>query len=482
MEEEVLRRSSEWLGPSKKLTRRRLPMSVVLQFQGVWKEFRLGVMNRRALYTDIVAWWSSLRRQPKTAQLSGDSRIQGTDSSGRKLWALRDVSFELNQGEILGIIGSNGAGKTTLLQIAASVTAPTKGEVNIKGRVASLLKVGAGLHLELTGMENIFLYGAILGMTKKEITTKLDDIIDFSGLEDFLDTPVKRYSRGMKMRLAFSIASQLEPDILLIDEILAVGDAGFRAKCVTRIRERAAAGLSILLVSHSLGYVRLLCRRCLWLDGGAIAQIGDSNSVVKSYLEHVSTLNKPKQTLTQENASKSLILTRRIPSLGQPTSKRNIPDRQPQGALIREAFLRDQYGEKKTTFDFTDDLFLNIFIEVQQPHTEYITLVAVQNARGKPIYVVRDNDLDDSQLAGAKAGVYWYSVRLPGRLLKPSNYFLSVKIFIPGKGDVDARRLGVEFLIVDCQRKGATSATHHKLSIVSPEITWKLQRYGEGES
>lgn len=204
-----------------------------------------------------------------------------------EFWALKDISFNVEQGEVIGIIGANGAGKSTLLKILSQITPPTAGEIKIKGKVASLLEVGTGFHPELTGRENIFLNGAILGMAKKEIEKKFNEIVEFSGIEKFLDTPVKRYSSGMYVRLAFSVAAHMEPDILLIDEVLAVGDAEFQKKCLGKMDEvTKKAGRTILFVSHNMGAVRSLCKRCVLLESGKIKEIAETKKIVDIYLNN----------------------------------------------------------------------------------------------------------------------------------------------------------------------------------------------------
>jgi lipopolysaccharide transport system ATP-binding protein len=201
------------------------------------------------------------------------------------LWALRGVSFNVGQGEVIGIIGRNGAGKSTLLKILSRVTEPTEGEVRIRGRVGSLLEVGTGFHPELTGRENIFLKGSIMGMTKIEIQNKFDDIVDFSEIDRFLDLPVKRYSSGMYVRLAFSVAASLLPEILMVDEVLAVGDTGFRKKCIHRMAEIVQSGSTILLVSHNLTEIQMLAKRSIWIDSGRLMMDGPTDDVIQVYGE-----------------------------------------------------------------------------------------------------------------------------------------------------------------------------------------------------
>src|SRR6516225_135217 len=215
--------------------------------------------------------------------LRGRQIVQG--DAVEEFWALRDVSFEVKRGDVLGIIGRNGAGKSTLLKILSRITEPTRGRVVIRGRVASLLEVGTGFHQELTGRENIYLNGAILGMTQAEIRRKFDEIVAFAGVEKFIDTPVKRYSSGMYVRLAFAVAAHLEPEILVVDEVLAVGDAEFQQKCMGKMDEVSRReGRTVLFVSHNLSIVEKLCQRCIWLDRGSICETGSAAAVIKGYL------------------------------------------------------------------------------------------------------------------------------------------------------------------------------------------------------
>ncbi len=210
-------------------------------------------------------------------------KIQSLRRAAREFWAVRDVSFEVKRGETLGIIGHNGAGKSTILKLLANITTPTSGEISINGRLSALIEVGSGFHPELTGRENIYLNGSILGMRRREITEKLVRIVDFAGIQQFLDTPVKRFSSGMYVRLGFSIAAHLDPDILLLDEVLAVGDASFQSKCLQRISELKQAGTTIVFISHDLGAVERVCDRVLLMKGGRIVKSGSAREVINAY-------------------------------------------------------------------------------------------------------------------------------------------------------------------------------------------------------
>src|SRR6059036_1040344 len=270
-------------------------MSTVIEVDDVWKKYRLGIIGTGTLRHDFERWWHRVRGKPdpysKVDQRSEirnrkselatnvDHRISGVSASlgDDEVWALLGVSFEVKQGEILGIIGRNGAGKSTLLKILSRVTSPTKGEVRIKGRIASLLEVGTGFHPELTGRENIFLNGAILGMTKTEIRSKLDEIVAFAEIDTYVDTPVKRYSSGMYVRLAFAVAAHLDPEILIVDEVLAVGDAEFQKKCLGKMESVARnEGRTVLFVSHNLAVIQSLCGRCILLNRGKVAGEGET--------------------------------------------------------------------------------------------------------------------------------------------------------------------------------------------------------------
>ena len=249
-------------------------MAVAIDAQGLSKRYRLG---------EFQAAYGTLRE----SLVHAGRRLTGKEhrSSAQELWALDDVSFQVQEGEVLGVIGRNGAGKSTLLKVLTRITTPTSGRVEIRGRVGSLLEVGTGFHPELTGRENIYLNGAILGMKRREIQQKLPDMVEFSGVESFLDTPVKRYSSGMYVRLAFSVAAHLEPEILLVDEVLAVGDAEFQARCLGRMEDFGSTGRTVLFVSHNMQAVAQLCDRALLMEHGSISMDGRSEEVVAHYLQ-----------------------------------------------------------------------------------------------------------------------------------------------------------------------------------------------------
>ncbi len=257
-------------------------MTTVISIENLSKSYRLGQIGTGTFANDLKLWWARLRGRPNPLLRIGET--DHGNREGEEIWALRDVNFNVEQGEVLGIIGRNGAGKSTLLKILSRVTAPTSGRVRVKGRVASLLEVGTGFHPELTGRENVYLNGAILGMNRREIARKFDEIVDFSGVEKFIDTPVKRYSSGMYVRLAFAVAAHLEPEILVVDEVLAVGDAEFQKKCLGKMGEVAQEGRTVLFVSHNMGAIEKLCPRAILLDSGTLSKAGPATDVIFHYL------------------------------------------------------------------------------------------------------------------------------------------------------------------------------------------------------
>ena len=268
----------------------------VIKVENLSKRYRLGTIGGKTLREDVQRWWARMRGKPdpllkvdevpinpspnNKSQLTNNSQVQSDI-----LWALRNVSFDVKRGEILGIIGQNGAGKSTLLKIISQITAPTSGEIKIQGRIGSLLEVGTGFHPELTGRENTYLNGAILGMSKQEVDKKFGEIVTFSEIQKFIDTPVKRYSSGMFVRLAFAVAAHLDPEILVVDEVLAVGDARFQKKCLGKMKDVSGEGRTVLFVSHNMVALQSICNRAIWINNGQHKMDGESGAVVSEYLK-----------------------------------------------------------------------------------------------------------------------------------------------------------------------------------------------------
>ena len=272
-------------------------MSTVIKVENLSKQYRLGSIGTGTLTHDVQRWWASMRGKEDPFLKIGDENRRDGKGGSDYVWSLKDINFDVQQGEVLGIIGKNGAGKSTLLKLLTKVTAPTTGSVKIRGRVASLLEVGTGFHPELTGRENIFLNGAILGMTKQEVKNKFDEIVDFSGIEKYIDTPVKRYSSGMYVRLAFAVAAHLEPEILIIDEVLAVGDAEFQKKCLGKMKAIGKEGRTILFVSHNIQAIESLCDRVILLNNGLKLPEISKKETIKLYIDNSlsATIKESKQ-------------------------------------------------------------------------------------------------------------------------------------------------------------------------------------------
>ena len=257
----------------------------VIEFDGVGKQYVLGTFGTGTLSHDLNRWWAHIRGKEDPYLKVGEVNDRTQKGDSRFVWALKDISFSVEQGDVVGIIGKNGAGKSTLLKILSRVTSPTVGTIKVKGRIASLLEVGTGFHPEMTGRENIYMNGSIMGMTRAEITRKLDEIVDFAGVEKYLDTPVKRYSSGMIVRLGFAIAAHLDPEILVVDEVLAVGDAEFQKKAIGKMHDVAnGEGRTVLFVSHNMAAVKSLCKKGVVMKNGGVEYTGDIDSSVAHYL------------------------------------------------------------------------------------------------------------------------------------------------------------------------------------------------------
>lgn len=272
---------------------------IAIKFENISKQYRLGLVGTGTIAHDLNRWWHVVRGKDDPYLKIGEVNDRSSKASNKYIWALKDITFDVKQGEVLGIIGKNGAGKSTLLKILSRVTSPSTGTIRAKGRIASLLEVGTGFHPEMTGRENIFMNGSIMGMTKAEIKRKLDEIVDFAGVEKYIDTPVKRYSSGMTVRLGFAIAAHLEPEILVVDEVLAVGDAEFQKKAIGKMQDVSKGeGRTVLFVSHNLDTVKKLCTKAILLRDGTLYKSGSVNTILDTYItegKNVSEVNFNKQ-------------------------------------------------------------------------------------------------------------------------------------------------------------------------------------------
>jgi lipopolysaccharide transport system ATP-binding protein len=303
--------------------------ATAIKVSGVSKRYLIGGVRNNSLRDAIAGLVSNPFRERKV-----------------ELWALRDVNFEVKQGERIGLVGRNGAGKSTILKILSRITRPTTGSAEIHGRVVSLLEVGTGFHSELSGRENIFLNGAILGMRKAEIEAKFDEIVAFSEFDRFLDTPVKHYSSGMYMRLAFSVAAHLDPEVLIVDEVLAVGDSAFQRKCVNKMREIGRSGKTIFFVSHDMEAIRRLCNRVIWLDGGGVREDGKADKVVASYLNSVSTFTA--ESAAGMSIGERLMVTGQRSQWDVAVRERDIPA---MTDILRKVYITDSEADAVIEFE-----------------------------------------------------------------------------------------------------------------------------------
>lgn len=301
-------------------------MATAIEFQNVGKMYRLGRVGTGTLSHDLNRWWQTvvMRREDPYLRI-GEINDRAARGCSDYVWALKDISFQVNQGEIIGIIGNNGAGKSTLLKLLSHITSPTTGKITYQGRIASLLEVGTGFHPEMTGRENIYMNGSIMGMTKQEITRNLDEIVDFAGVERYLDTPVKRYSSGMTVRLAFSVAAFLEPEILTVDEVLTVGDAEFQKKALGKMQSVSqTAGRTVLFVSHNMSAVKSLCTRGLVLNQGQLAYDGNISDAVNFYMTHSINSLSDRRLIDGINYCQSILQITRISFNGTESSESTI--------------------------------------------------------------------------------------------------------------------------------------------------------------
>ncbi len=367
----------------------------VISVENVSKSYRLGVIGTGTFFGDLNRWWAKKLGRPDPYAKIGEK--DHGNRQGETILALHDINFDIQQGEALGIIGRNGAGKSTLLKIFSRVTAPTSGAVKVKGRIASLLEVGTGFHPELTGRENIYLNGAILGMSRTEVNRKLEEIIDFSGVENFIDTPVKRYSSGMYVRLAFSVAAHLEPDILVVDEVLAVGDLEFQNKCLGRMGEVAQGGRTVIFVSHNMGAISRFCSRVVLLQKGGVVMDGATQKVIDAY--HESLQNKSKLLDGDRVVNSPMGFTRW--SVGEDSG----------------GMLFQTQSQKPLTISFR----LSVSEPIKQAHFG----LAIYSTDGQLIWAIKSADVYNEYMDFDR-GVYEIKFRIPSLPLREGHYMLKV--------------------------------------------------------
>jgi lipopolysaccharide transport system ATP-binding protein len=382
-------------------------MKPIIRVENLSKQYRIGAKQAsyatlRESLTDVV--FTPFRQLKNLSNGSSEQSALATQNSNT-IWALKDVSFDVMPGEVVGIIGRNGAGKSTLLKILSRITEPTSGKIDLYGRIGSLLEVGTGFHPELTGRENIYLNGAILGMSRTQIASQFDRIVDFAEVEKFLDTPVKHYSSGMYVRLAFAVAAHLEPEILLLDEVLAVGDAAFQKKCLERITGIAEEGRTVLLVSHNMGMIAQYCSRAILLRNGIVESDEVARDAISSYLS--------------DQCTDSASWERPHPYSGDA-----------EAALTSACIKQD--GQESGTVRFDSSFFIEVRYTVNKPLRDIMIMVRLMDAFGSIVFDSLDTDHQEWAGIVRQAGKYVSACRVPRYLIKPGKYTVSVGSYISG--------------------------------------------------
>jgi lipopolysaccharide transport system ATP-binding protein len=429
----------------------------VIQVENVSKLYRLGQVSTGTIAHDLNRWWHRVRGKEdpyaKIALTNDRSRKTSPQSTPSYAWALKNLSFQVNQGDVVGIIGRNGAGKSTLLKILSRVTTPTTGQIRVKGRIASLLEVGTGFHQELTGRENIFLNGAILGMGRREIARKLDDIVEFSGCAAYLDTPVKRYSSGMTVRLAFAVASHLDAEILVIDEVLAVGDSEFQKKCLGKMNDVACQGRTVLFVTHNMGLISSLCRRAILLEQGELAADTTASDGVLNYYnrDKATAYHVDFESVGRSQTSEwATILEGRV----EDADGRLVPDvdmRRSFNVKMRYRLNRDMPMAPFPNFHVTDNSGSQVF--VSSPVTAQCP---------------------------TQAGCYEVVCHVPGNLLNNGTYFFGLALTFIEKGvhvafyEREALCVNVIEAVEETLEQWRNGLSGHIPGAVRPRLDWSV--------
>jgi len=381
-------------------------MGVAIKIENLSKQYRLGVIGTGTISHDLNRFVAKLRGKEDPFLKVGEVNDRSVKGGSNLVWALKDLNFEVKEGEILGVIGKNGAGKSTLLKVLSKVTGPTTGSIKVKGRIASLLEVGTGFHPELTGRENVFLNGAILGMTKAEIASKLDEIVEFSGCAKYIDTPVKRYSSGMMVRLGFSVAAHLEPEILIVDEVLAVGDAEFQKKAIEKMKNVAGTGRTILFVSHNMVAINNLCERAIMLDKGEIVANGKTSEIVDLYL----------------HGEKD-----EVPSFGLVSKSRKRNQYHKDLVYITRVDLFNSSKKKVDILKFHEKSFFEIEVDSVKSLDDVILMIGFMNDDHDKITYSASNDGFNQKVINITKGINKFNVELEQQLI-PGNYSMFVGI------------------------------------------------------
>ncbi len=425
-------------------------MGVILKAENISKQYRLGLVGTGTIVHDLNRFWHRIRGKEDPYLKIGAVNDRSAKANSEYVWALKDINFEVQEGEVLGIIGKNGAGKSTLLKLLSRVTSPTTGVIKTKGRIASLLEVGTGFHPELTGRENIYLNGAILGMTKAEIASKIDEIVSFSGCEMYIDTPTKRYSSGMTVRLAFAVAAHLEPDILVIDEVLAVGDAEFQKKAIGKMQEISqGGGRTVLFVSHNMASVKQLCTRGIVLEHGEVVFTGDINKCVEFYLKKEDKFSEGKKQVFW--------------------NEKEAPGTD--DFILRSVKTKNAKGE--ILGSFINNQTIHIYVEAQ-------ARVQLRNMRlnfslfNSEEVIVFTSSSHMFEKVEKEPGLYNYEIVIPAHLLNQGTYKISLQAGMPGVKQILYSLKALSFDVEKITDSGTTYSTVLP-GVVAPEISWNIK-------
>lgn len=422
-------------------------MSQAISVENLSKRYEIGAQRRHPTLRDLMS--------DLVSGAVGALTRNGTNKE--YVWALKDASFEVEQGARLGIVGANGAGKSTLLKILAQITEPTTGRVKLFGRVGSLLEVGTGFHPELTGRENIYLNGSILGMQRSEINRTFDEIVAFAEIERFLETPVKHYSTGMYMRLAFAVAAHLQSEILLVDEVLAVGDADFQKRCLGKMSDVATQGRTVLFISHSMMAVSRLCERCIWIDQGRIQAIGPTEEVLSKYI------------------------LRNNPSGAE--YKSDVASEKQTEVVVSAVRIRNREGAIPPSFDARQPCFVEIEHEVFQPVQFAWIGFTISTTAGVDIVAAADGDDETHLFAVREPGKYISVCELPAGLFNAGRYLLSAYAAktMAAKTEIFSMREHVIAFDVDHPAGIGSLMPTPRVGVISPTLNWKVRPAGEPE-
>lgn len=386
--------------------------NTAIKIENLSKQYRLGLVGTGTLSHDLRRWWYLVRGKEDPYLKISEVNDRAHRGKSEYVWALKDINLEVKEGEVLGIIGKNGAGKSTLLKILSRITAPTTGRITYKGRIGSLLEVGTGFHQELTGRENIYLNGAILGMTKIEIDRKLDEIVDFSGVERYIDTPVKRYSSGMMVRLGFAVAAHLEPEILVVDEVLAVGDAEFQKKAIGKMQDVSnKEGRTVLFVSHNMGAVSQLCTMGAVLQDGIISYFGNADDAISFYL-------------AQNN--------------GESYYRPSLNSKKQKDAYFVEIKATDNNGNEKADFFYNEPIFISYKLAIQNNRKDYTIFCMILDNKQNRIFAAESCFISESM-----------TLKIHSNFLVRGDYSIHTFIHIPRVKQEDVAENVCHFTIID---------------------------------